>query len=63
AVKAVKDLLREIGLTQTLKDFGVPGDPKALQPMIELASVDGQISYNPRSCEEEDILKLYLQAL
>lgn len=63
AVKAVKDLLREIGLTQTLKDFGVPGDPKALQPMIDLASVDGQISYNPRSCEEEDILKLYLQAL
>ncbi len=63
AVQAVKDLLREIGLTQTLKDFGVPAEREALKPLVELASGDGQISYNPRYCEEEDIMNLYLSAL
>jgi alcohol dehydrogenase class IV len=62
AVQAVKDLQREVGLTQTLKDFGVPGDREALQPLVELASGDGQISYNPRYVEEEDIINLYLKA-
>ena len=63
AVQAVKDLLKEVGLTQTLKDFGVPADREALKPLVELASSDSQISYNPRYCEEEDILNLYLNAL
>ncbi len=63
AVQAVKDLLKEIGLTQTLKDFGVPAEREALKPLVELASGDGQISYNPRYCEEEDILNLYISAL
>jgi alcohol dehydrogenase class IV len=62
AVQAVKDLLREVGITQTLKDFGVPGDREALQPLVEVASGDGQISYNPRYVEEEDIINLYLKA-
>ncbi len=62
AVQAVKDLLNEVGLTQTLKDFGVPGQREALQPLVELASGDGQISYNPRYVEEEDIINLYLKA-
>ena len=63
AVQAVKDLLKKVGLTQTLKDFGVPADREALKPLVELASGDGQISYNPRYCEDEDILNLYLKAL
>lgn len=63
AVQAVKDLLKEVGLTQTLKDFGVPADREALKPLVELAAGDGQISYNPRYCEDEDILNLYLKAL
>lgn len=63
AVQAVKDLLQEIGITQTLKDFNVPSDPDALKPLVELASGDSQISYNPHYCEEEDILNLYLKAL
>jgi len=62
AVQAVKDLLKEVGLTQTLKDFGVPADREALQPLVDLASGDGQISYNPRYVEEEDIINLYLKA-
>lgn len=63
AVQAVKDLLREVGLTQTLKDFGVPDDPKALQPLVELAAGDAQITYNPRPLDEADIADLYLKAL
>jgi alcohol dehydrogenase class IV len=63
AVQAVKDLLKEVGLTQTLKDLGVPTDRKALLPLVDTASGDSQITANPRYCEEEDILNLYLKAL
>ena len=62
AVQAVKDLLLDVGLTQTLKDFDVPGDREGLASLVELASGDGQISYNPRYVEEEDIINLYLKA-
>jgi alcohol dehydrogenase class IV len=62
AVQAVRDLQAGIGLKDTLKDFGVPGDRKSLMPLIELAASDGQISYNPRYAEEEDILNLYVKA-
>jgi alcohol dehydrogenase class IV len=62
AVEAVKELLATVGLTQTLKDFNVPTDRDALQPLVELAAADGQIGYNPRYMEEEDIVTLYLQA-
>jgi len=62
SVDAVKGLLTTVGLTQTLKDFNIPADREALQPLVELAAADGQIGYNPRYMEEEDILNLYLQA-
>jgi len=62
AVDAVKGLLAVIGLTETLKDFGVPTDREALQPLVELAAADGQIGYNPRYVEEADIAALYQQA-
>ncbi len=62
AVVGVKGLLATIGLTETLKDFGVPTDRDELQPLVELAAADGQIGYNPRYVEEEDIVSLYLQA-
>lgn len=62
AVEAVKGLLTTVGLTQTLKDFNIPTDREALQPLVELAAADGQIAYNPRYMEEEDIVTLYLQA-
>lgn len=63
AVQAIRDLRKEIGLTQTLKDFGVPADRESLQPLLEMASCDGQIAYNPRTLEEEDIYNLYLKAM
>jgi alcohol dehydrogenase len=62
AVQAVKDLQRAVGLTQTLKDLGVPEGREALQPLIDLAMGDSQISYNPRSLEEDDVYNLYLKA-
>ena len=63
AVQGVKDLKKEIGLTEKLKDLGVPDDREKLMPTVELAGADSQISYNPRYAEEEDILNLYLKAL
>ncbi len=62
AVEGVKRLLTMVDLTQTLKEFGVPVEREALQPLVELAAADGQIGYNPRYVEEEDIVNLYLQA-
>jgi alcohol dehydrogenase class IV len=63
AVKAVKDLQKSVGLTQTLKDFNIPTDRKALQPMIDLAMADAQTAYNPRTLEEDDVYDLYLKAM
>lgn len=63
AVQGVKDLKQKIGLTERLKDFGVPDDREKLMPTVELAGSDSGISYNPRYAEEEDILNLYLKAL
>lgn len=63
AVKAVKTLQKKVGLTETLKDFNVPTDKDKLKPLVELAAADGQVGYNPRYLEEEDILKLYLKAI
>jgi alcohol dehydrogenase class IV len=63
AVQAVKDLKARIGLTQTLKDFGLTEDRERLMPTVELAASDSQVGYNPRYLEEEDILDLYIKAL
>jgi alcohol dehydrogenase class IV len=62
AVQAIKDLQKAVGLTQTLKDFGVPDDREALQPLIDLAMGDSQLPYNVRSLEEDDVYNLYLKA-
>jgi len=62
AVQAVKDLQQAVGLTQTLKDFDVPDDREALQPLIDLAMGDSQLPYNPRELEDDDVYHLYLKA-
>jgi len=62
AVQMVRGLQRAIGLTETLRDFGVPGDREALMPLVDLAMGDSQLPYNPRALEEDDIYNLYLQA-
>jgi alcohol dehydrogenase class IV len=61
-VQAIKALQKAVGLTQTLKDFGVPDDREALQPLIDLAMGDSQLPYNVRSLEEDDVYNLYLKA-
>ncbi len=61
-VQAVKDLQKTVGLTQTLKDFGVPEGREALQPLIDLSMGDSQLPYNLRSLEEDDVYNLYLKA-
>jgi alcohol dehydrogenase class IV len=63
AVQAVRRLKEEIGLNETLKDFGVPADPEKLAPMVDLAGSDSQLPFNTREAGEEDILNLYLKAI
>jgi alcohol dehydrogenase class IV len=62
AVQAVRDLQKTVGLTQTLKDFGVPEGRETLQPLIDLSMGDSQLPYNVRSLEEDDVYNLYLKA-
>lgn len=63
AAGEVRKLKKECGFTETLKDFNVPDDRDKLQELVEIASGDSQVGYNPRYLEEEDILKLYLEAM
>jgi alcohol dehydrogenase class IV len=62
AVQSVKDLQKAVGLTQTLKDFGVPEGREALNPLIDLAMGDSQLPYNPRELQEDDVYNLYIKA-
>ncbi len=63
AVQAVRGLKKEIGLSETLRDFNVPEDTEKLIPLADTASGDSQIGYNPNPLEEEDIINLYLEAM
>ena len=63
AAQAVRDLKKDIGLTDTLKDLGVPDNREELRPLAETAMGDSQISYNPNPIEESDVLDLYLKAM
>jgi len=63
AVEAVKNLRKDVGLTETLKDFKVAAEGDAFKTLIEHAASDSQISYNPRYVEEDDIRALYLKAM
>ena len=63
AVEMVRDFKKRIGLTQTLKEWGVSDDREKLMETVELAAGDSQIGYNPRYVEEEDLVNLYLKSL
>jgi alcohol dehydrogenase class IV len=62
SVEAVTSLQKTVGLTQTLKDFGVPEGREALQPLIDTAMGDSQLPYNARTLEEDDVYELYMKA-
>jgi alcohol dehydrogenase class IV len=63
AAQAVRDLKKDIGLTDTLKSLGVPEDKEKLAVVAETAMGDSQISYNPNPPEVDDIIGLYLKAM
>ncbi len=48
---------RSIGITQTLKDLGIPDE--ALKPLAKKAYEDPCHLTNPRKCTEEDLLLIY----
>lgn len=63
AIQAVVELKESIGLTETLRDYGIGVAPEQLSPLVELAAGDGQISYNPRYVEEADLMELFKRAI
>jgi alcohol dehydrogenase class IV len=61
AVDAMQELLKKIGLTQTLKDLHV--DEDRLNQCAELSLSDGSIIYNPRMVmETEEVMNVYMKA-
>ena len=61
AVNAIEDLLREIGLTERLRDVDVPEE--GLKDCAELSLSDGSIVYNPKPVfDAEEVLKVYRAA-
>jgi alcohol dehydrogenase class IV len=63
AVQAVRDLKKEVGLTDTLKTLGVPDDKEKIRILAEAAMGDSQISYNANPIEEDGVFELYLKAM
>ena len=63
AIQAIRGLKKEIGLTQTLRDFGVPEERTALEPVIELALADMQAMTNPRKLDADSVYALCLKAM
>jgi alcohol dehydrogenase class IV len=59
----VRDLQKNIGFTQTLKDFGVPTTREEQTALVELIMTDGCITSNARVTEEEDIYNIIAKAL
>ncbi|MFZ5646072.1 MAG: iron-containing alcohol dehydrogenase [Bacillota bacterium] len=60
AVEAVRNLCVRCGITQSLKDTGVPAE--GLPGVADLAALDGAIFNNPGPAEPDDILELLKKA-
>ncbi len=60
AIEAVENLNRKIGITQRLRDCGMPED--ALPMLSKKAFEDSCHLTNPRPCTEENLLQLYKDA-
>lgn len=60
AVGAVENLNQRIGITQKLRDFGIPED--ALPKLAKKAFADSCHLTNPRPCTEDILLQLYKEA-
>lgn len=61
SVKAVRDLMKDIGITEKLSDFGVKeGD---LESLADEALMSGNIFVNPRFPSKNEIIEIYRRAL
>ena len=61
AVVAVTKLIEDIGLPSDLKEWGITEDD--LPALAEKAMEDSQMPFNPRPCDEEEILEVYRSVL
>jgi len=61
SVKAVRDLMRDIGITEKLGDFGVREED--LEMLASEAMESGNILVNPRFPSKKDIIEIYKKAL
>ena len=61
AIAAVRALIADCGLPDTLEEFGVTEDD--LPALAEKAMQDAQTMFNPRPAEEDEIIELYRSVL
>jgi len=61
SVQAVRQLKRDIGITQTLADFGLSED--RFDQIVDEAMTSGNISVNPRMPHRNDMLGMLRQAM
>ncbi|RYF52923.1 MAG: iron-containing alcohol dehydrogenase, partial [Comamonadaceae bacterium] len=61
SVRAVEQLKADIGLTQTLSDFGLT--PEGFDDVIEEAMTSGNVAVNPRMPQHDDMRRMLQAAL
>lgn len=61
AIGAVEALNARLRVPRRLSEVGISKD--RLPPMVEHALEDGTLPTNPRSCDADDLLEIYLEAL
>ena len=61
SVEAVKKLMKDIGITQGLRDFGV--NEVNIRSIAEEAYTSGNVTVNPRKSTIEDLINITLKAL
>ncbi|MBZ4645298.1 MAG: iron-containing alcohol dehydrogenase [Clostridia bacterium] len=61
SVEAVKKLMKDIGITQGLEDFGVTEE--SLRPIAEEAYKSGNVTVNPRKSTVQDLIDITRKAM
>lgn len=61
AIEAVRRLIDDVNLPADLKEFGITEED--LPALAEKAMEDSQMTFNPRPCDEEEMLEVYRSLL
>jgi len=63
AVQKVRELIKEVGITETLGSFGITEKKIEDSGLVDLALMDMLLGTNPKELEFDDIKELFLKAI